>query len=124
MKTIKSLLKLNDNIKQALMSCNTLMIKELYANEFENIGIYGEINNKDDILKYYKPGGVRLEKFETSDINAEVIGNIGIITGKGFIKGVFEEHKFEHKLKFTDIFIFRDSKWLYYRSHSTEIRFE
>jgi hypothetical protein len=41
--------------------------------------------------------------------------------GRGYIKGRFAGSPFEHHFMFTDIFIRRDSRWIYYKSHSTEI---
>jgi len=109
-------------VKDALLACDAVKIKELYAVDYEDFGIRGEIADKNAILECFKPGGIAIEKFVSEDIRVEEIGAVGIIRGKGYIKGRYTNTFFEHKLLFTDIFIFRESRWQYYRSHSTEIQ--
>ena len=108
--------------RNALMACDTAGIRELYAEDYEDFGIRGEITDRNAVLACYKPGGVKLEEFTCHDIRCEVIGAIGIVRGRGLVKGRFAGSDFEHHVLFTDLFIFRDSRWQYYKSHSTEIK--
>jgi hypothetical protein len=52
-----------------------------------------------------------------------VLGPIGIVRGRGHMRGSYAGSAFEHHVLFTDIFIFRDERWQYYKSHSTEIKY-
>lgn len=109
-------------VREAMLACDTAGIMELYAEDYEDFGIRGEITDRNAVLACYKPGGAELEKFTCHDVRSEVIGAIGIVRGKGYIKGRFAGSVFEHHVLFTDIFIFRDSRWQYCKSHSSEIR--
>ncbi len=108
-------------VRDAMIACDTAGLKELYAEEYEDLGVRGETANKNMILECFKPGVMKIETFACRDVRSEVIGTIGIIRGRGHIKGRYAASVFEHHVMFTDIFIFRDSRWQYYRSHSTEI---
>jgi len=110
-------------VRDALIACDTEKLRKLYAEDYEDFGIRGEIANRDTILEWYKPGSVQIETFDCRDVRSEVFGDIGIVRGKGYIKGRFVDDIFEHHVLFTDIFIFRDSRWQYYKSHSTEIKY-
>ena len=117
-----SLMKAFNAVRDAMLACDTAGIKKLYAGEYEDFGIRGEITDRDAVLACYKPGAAELEEFTCQDVRSEVFDAIGIVRGKGHIKGRFAGSLFEHHVLFTDIFIFRDSRWQYYKSHSTEIK--
>jgi hypothetical protein len=117
-----SLMEAFNAVRDAMLACDTAGIRELYAGEYEDFGIRGEITGRDAVLQCYRPGGVEIEEFTCHDVRCEVFGAIGIVRGKGHIKGRFAVSVFEHHVLFTDIFIFRDSRWQYYKSHSTEIQ--
>jgi hypothetical protein len=122
MESRDTLMQAFDALRDALIACDTEKLRELYAGDYEDFGIRGEIANRDTILEWYKPSGVHIDIFDCRAVRAEVFGDIGIIRGKGCIKGRFADEAFEHHVLFTDIFIFRVERWQYYRSHSTEIK--
>jgi hypothetical protein len=109
-------------VRDALLACDTKKIRELYAEEHEDFGLRGEISDKKTVLQYFKPGVIELDEFTGRDVRAEVFGEIGIVRGRGYIRGRFTGTAFEHHFLFTDIFLFRAARWQYYKSHSTEIK--
>jgi hypothetical protein len=123
MEETHSLMLAFNAVKDALMACDTERILELVAEEYEDFGIRGETAGRDVILEWFKPGGVQIEAFDCREVRPEVFGDIGIVRGKGHIKGRFADSVFEHHVVFTDIFLFRDVRWQYYKSHSTEIKY-
>ena len=84
----------------------------------------GSFETKDDILKHFKPGGIKLSEYDVSETGYEVFSEIGIVSGKGFIAGSYEEHEFHHKVLFIDIFKYIDHSWRYFKSQITEIHTE
>jgi len=110
-----------DAVRRALLACDAAAIEELYAEDYEDLGIRGETADKKAVLECFKPGAIKIGTFACRDVRAEVIGTIGIVRGKGHIRGAVDGGAFEHHVVFTDIFIFRDSRWRYFRSQSTEI---
>ena len=122
MGSLDTLMQAFDALRDALIACDTKKLRELYAEDYEDFGLRGEILDKNAVLQCFKPGVLKLEEFTSRDVCSEVIGTVGIVRGRGFIKGSFAGNPFLHHFLFTDIFIFRDSCWQYYKTHSTEIR--
>jgi len=118
----ESLLKSSEKIRKGLLTNNLDLIKKYYSSEFRGYSVRGEDEPFDLILQMYKPGVVNLEVFEIEEQTAEVIGEVGIIRGKGYLKGYFGEYLFEHYLSFTDIYIRSEGLWKCYRSHGSEIQ--
>jgi hypothetical protein len=116
----EELIKCSEEIRDALMSNNLDILKEKYMPGFLGINIRGERETLEMILEAYRPGAVVLKIFKIHQQQAEVFGEVGIITGSGYISGYFGNLKFEHNVRFTDIYLFRNGRWRCYRSQTTE----
>lgn len=73
-------------------------------------------------MESFKPGRIKISKYEVSGIAYEVFSEIGIVSGKGFIAGSYENHEFHHQVLFIDIFKYIDDSWRYFKSQVTEIQ--
>lgn len=117
----EGLLKAFEAVRDALLSCDTESLRDLYAEDYRSHTVRGEVEGREAVLDAYQPGGVRLEIFEVEDLAAEVFGNVGILTGLGSISGSFEKTAFRHRVRFVDIYLWRNGRWRCYFSQSTEI---
>jgi len=118
----ETLLYASEELKNALFECDEKKLKEIVSDDYQGFSLNGTVENKEIILQTFKPNGIKLTKYATSDIQCEVTNDLGIISGKGSIEGVYGEHKFQHEVLFTDIFKFINDKWQYYKSQVTEIK--
>jgi ketosteroid isomerase-like protein len=117
----KEILDVFNQLRDALISCDQDSLQRIYAEDYKGFNIRGEEETRDLVFRYYRPGGVQLSRYETSDLDVRVVGETGIVTGLGKIEGSYEGYTFTHSLRFMDIFIHRDGRWQYYLSHATEI---
>lgn len=118
----KELLETFESVRDALMQNDLELISELYADDYKGHNIRGGEEDKNLVMEFYRSDGVKLDRYEVMEMNAEVFDSIGIIKGKGFISGNFQQYKFEHQIRFVDILVKRDKKWKYYFSQATEIQ--
>ena len=121
MKNEKTLRTVFDEFKEALTACDVDKLGALISDVYQGFSLNGTIENKEMILQAYQPGGVTLSEYSAEDLNFEISGNIGIITGKGSIEGKYDEDEFQHSVLFTDIFKYENERWRYYKSQVTEI---
>ena len=117
----EKLIECSKAIKTALMSNDTGALKKLYSEDFRGFSINGDEETLEVIIEAYQPEAVKLEVLEAADPKVEVFGEVGIISGTGYVKGRFGEYKFEHHLCFTDIYLNQNGMWRCYRSHATEL---
>ena len=120
----ENLIKTFENLREALKTCNVQELKKNILEEYRGFTLNGTIEVKDDILMYFKPGGIKLLKYEVLEVDYEVFSEIGIVSGKGVIAGSYEEHPFQHAVLFVDIFIYVNDNWRYFKSQVTEIQSE
>ncbi len=74
------------------------------------------------LLEAYGPGGVRLLKYETSDVTARIVGDVGLVMGLGALAGRYGDQTFQHDLRFLDVYVHRGSAWLLLVSQVTELQ--
>ena len=97
------------------------MLNLLMAEEYVGYDPLGNPQDKDMSFDAYQPGGVKLDKYDVENVESRVIGEVGIITGTGYIHGTFAESEFEHHLRFLDLYIHREGRWQLYLSQVTPL---
>ena len=115
------LLETFNRLREALFGNDVQMLERLMAEEY--IG-YDPLGNPQDLkmsLEAYQPGAAKLDKYDVEEVEARVIGEVGIITGKGYIHGTFAGSEFEHSLRFLDLYIHREGRWQLYLSQVTPL---
>ena len=115
------LLKTFDQFRNALFANDVLLMKRLMAEEYLGFDPLGNPQDLKMTIDAYQPGAVILSRYDTEEVEARVIGEVGIITGKGYIQGTFAGSGFEHNLRFLDLYIHRDGRWQLYLSQVTPI---
>lgn len=118
------LLETFERLRKALFDCDVDSLRELIAEDY--IG-YDPRGNPQDLamtLEAYQPGGVKLDRYDVEELDVRVIGEIGIMSGKGYIHGTFADTEFEHHVRFLDLYIMRDGSWKFYLSQITPLETE
>ena len=117
----ENLLDTFNKLRDALFSCDVQMLKELMAEDYVGYDPHGNPQDLKMTLEAYQPGGTKLDTYDVEEIETRVIGEVGIITGKGYIHGTFAGCEFEHNLRFIDLYILREGRWKLYLSQVTPI---
>ncbi len=116
------LLETLDKFREALFANDVTTLNLLMAEEYVGYDPLGNPQDKDMSLDAYQPGAVKLDKYDVENVESRVIGEVGIITGKGYIHGTFAGSEFEHNLRFLDLYIHREGRWQLYLSQVTPVR--
>ena len=110
-----------NKFKDALFDGDYDSLNELLCQDYRSFNLAGQVEYRDLVLEVYGKNKVQLDKFDVSDMNIDVFENIGIVTGKGYIRGRFKNEVWEHDLRFCDIYVKRESKWQLFFSQGTPI---
>ncbi len=109
------------DIRDALKKPDPHALGRLIAEGYRGFDLRGNVENREAILEFYRPGVARLEEFDVNDLRTHVSGNLGVVTGIGSLSGRFGGDIFEHTLRFCDIFELHDSRWQLIFTQNTEI---
>jgi hypothetical protein len=115
------LLETFDKLRNALFTNDVQMLKWLMTEEYVGFDPLGNPQDLKMSLDAYQPGCAQLDRYDAEEIEARVIGEVGIITGKGYIHGTFAGSEFEHNLRFLDLYIHREGRWQLYLSQVTPL---
>ncbi len=105
------LLETFTKFRDALLGNDTSALDLLISDEYVGYDPLGNPQNKKMSLEAYNPGAVELDKYDVEELESRIIGEVGIITGKGYIHGAFTGSEFEHSLRFLDLYILREGRW-------------
>ncbi len=109
------------DIRDALKGPDPAALDKLIAEDYRGFDLRGDVENREAILEFYQPGRARLEKFEVDDLRTHVSGELGVVTGLGFLSGRFGGDVFDHTVRFCDILVLRDSRWQLLFTQTTEV---
>ena len=114
----QSLLATFEKFKAALFANDVATLGQLMTDDYIGYDPQGNPQDLAMCLAAYQPGCAKLDRFDVEETDARVMGEVGIITGKGHIHGTFAGCEFEHHLRFMDVYVLRDGGW---RLHLTQV---
>jgi len=121
MKETEHILDVFARFRKALFANDVQAMEELIADEYIGYDPRGNPQDKKMSIDAYQPGCAKLDAYDVNDVETRVIGDVGIITGTGYIHGTYAGYEFEHRLRFLDLYINREGRWQLYLSQVTEL---
>jgi hypothetical protein len=121
MRNREGLLKAFEELIEALKNSNSSKLEKIISDDYSGFGLQGTIEDKVNIIQHFKPGAIKLSKYEVEELKYEVLDNVGLVSGRGIIAGSYGAYEFKHTVLFTDIFKYTGGVWKYYKSQVTEI---
>ena len=115
------LLETFDKLRDALFDNDARILNLLIAEEYIGFDPLGNPQDKKMSLDTYKPDAAKLDKYEAEDVEVRLIGDVGIITGKGYISGTFEGFEFVDLTKAFLPSYHRELRWQLYLSQVTPL---
>lgn len=121
MKDKAELLETFDRFRAALFANDVQMLDALMAEDYVGYDPLGNPQDKRMSIEAYRPGCVKLDKYDVEQLEVRLLGEVGIIAGKGYIHGVYAGSEFEHYLRFLDLYVNQGGKWRLSMSQVTPI---
>lgn len=109
-------------IRHALLHNDADSLLRLVAEDYCGFAPTGDRQDRSMLLQAYGPAGVRLSRFETSDVTTRILGDVGLVMGLGVLSGRYGDQHFHHHLRFLDVYVRRGSTWLLSVSQVTELQ--
>jgi ketosteroid isomerase-like protein len=100
-----------DRFRTALLTNDVQVIDAVMADDYIGYDPLGKPQDRKTSVEAYQPGCVRLDRYDVDQLEVRVLGDVGIITGQGYIHGTFAGSEFEHHLRFLDLYVHREGRW-------------
>jgi hypothetical protein len=81
----------------------------------------GRPQDRETVLESYRRGQVRFEVLSVSDLTLRVLGEIGLVAGVSRLRGHTHDERFDLRLRFLDVYAWRDGRWELVASQDTQL---
>jgi ketosteroid isomerase-like protein len=114
---------LEQDWNDAVLTKNKDWFEKNYAADFTSIGSEsGKLANKaEDIADSVDPK-LTMEAVDTTGMDIRIDGGRAIVTGVFHTKGTYDGKAFDRRIRYTDVWIRRDGRWVAWASQGTPIK--
>jgi ketosteroid isomerase-like protein len=81
----------------------------------------GRMQDRDTVLGSYRRGHVRFDVLAVSDLTFRILGDVGLVAGVSRLQGHSEGERFDMRLRFLDVYAWRDGRWELVASQDTRL---
>ena len=119
---VDRLIALENAWNQAQLHHDGKALKDLVSSSFVYTDYDGTVMNKAQFLADLRDPNYRATLITNDNMRVFPYENVAIVIGRYHTKGVFKGKPFEHFGRFTDSWIYQNSKWQCIASHTTLIK--
>jgi len=104
---------------EAQVNRDSAAIAAMIGDRFINTEFDGEVSNRGKFLADFADPKFKPSLMSIQNVQVEMYASTAIVTGDYHTKGVYAGKPYEHFGRFTDTWVYQDSKWLCVASHSS-----
>ncbi len=107
---------------QAQVSRDSRAIAAMIGDRFVNTEYDGEVSNRGKFLADFADPKFAPSLMNIDGLEVEMYATTAVVTGNYHTKGLYASKPYEHFGRFTDTWVFQESKWLCVASHSSLVK--
>jgi ketosteroid isomerase-like protein len=116
-----TLLNAAERLAEAERKGDLLALEQLLAADYHGYDPAGRPQDRAGVLHGYAAGGVRLTNLRQTEVQARVLGDTGLVAGINAIQGQQGNEHFDFRLRFLDVYVWRDGRWQLVMSQDTRL---
>jgi uncharacterized protein (TIGR02246 family) len=120
--TDRELIRLQHEWAAARVKRDVAFLESLYAKEFRITSLNGVVVERDADIAAFASGALQPESVKNEDMRVAVYGDTAVVTGLEKMKGTYNSVFGQFTVRFTNVFVRQDGRWLLLTHHSTEVR--
>jgi hypothetical protein len=107
---------------QAQVMRDATAVASMISDKFINTEYDGEVSDRGKFLADFADPKFQPSAMNIDDVKVEMYATTAIVAGNYHTKGTYGGKPYEHFGRFTDTWVFQDSKWLCVASHSSLLK--
>jgi ketosteroid isomerase-like protein len=97
-------------------------LEQILAPDYQGYDPSGRPQDRAGVLRgYAEGGGVKVTTLLQSDLRARVLGDAGFVAGINVMRGQQGHEHFDLRLRFLDVYAWRDGRWQLVASQDTRL---
>jgi ketosteroid isomerase-like protein len=111
---------LQQTLAKAWVSGDRETIERIIAPDWRSTGPDGRMIDRASVLaEVFETRRHKIRRVEIDDVSVRVYGDAAVVTGRTHGVGELEGSPYDVKIRFTDTFVRRDSRWQAVASHAS-----
>lgn len=119
MKSQASLLDTAQRLAVAEHQGDLAALELLLAADYQGYDPTGRLHDRAAVLRAYGEDGVRLTSVQLSELQAQILGEVGLVIGVSAMQGHRGAERLDFRLHFLDVYVWRDDRWELVASQNT-----
>ncbi|HEX7282166.1 MAG TPA: nuclear transport factor 2 family protein [Vicinamibacterales bacterium] len=117
-----TLVDLEHRLARAWVERDRAFIDALLAPEWAVTDASGAVLTKQMVLEQtFASSERRIESMVIDDVKVRIFGEAAVVTGRTRASGSYQGQRATVTLRFTDVFVFRNGKWMIVASHGSSL---
>ena len=117
-----SLLEAAERLAQAEAKGDIPALEQLLASDYQGYDPFGRPQDRAGVLRgYAEGGGVKVASLLQSDLRVRVLDEAGLVAGINVMVGQQGHEHFDLRLRFLDVYAWRDGRWQLVASQDTRL---
>jgi ketosteroid isomerase-like protein len=100
---------------------DVVALEDLIGADYTGYDPAGRHQDRALVLRAYADGQVRVTTLGQSELSARVVGDVGIVTGVSEFRGRQGDEPFDFRLRFLDVYAWREGRWQLVASQDTRL---
>ncbi len=96
-------------------------LEQLIGADYTGYDPSGRHQDRAGVLRAYGDGHVRVATLGQTELSARVVGELGLVTGVSAFRGHQGDEPFDFRLRFLDVYAWRDARWQLIASQDTRL---
>ena len=110
-----------ERLAQAEQKGDIPALEQLLAPDYQGYDPSGRPQDRAGVLRGYAGGGVRMTILRQSELRVRVLGEAGLVAGINVMRGQQGTEHFDLRLRFLDVYAWRDGRWQLVASQDTRL---
>lgn len=120
--TLDEIVRLDREISVATWTGDTVWFQQNLTDDYVLITPDGETRNKRDVIRGLVRPGLKMEPYETTEVQVRVYGDAAIVTGRMQQSFSLGRTRYKNDLRYTHIYAKRRGRWYLASAHTSPVR--
>ncbi|HEV8370107.1 MAG TPA: nuclear transport factor 2 family protein [Pyrinomonadaceae bacterium] len=118
----QQLMDLEQRLAKSILNSDFETYSAILAPEWTTIDLTGHILTKSQLLQEFAAKDRLIEEAKIDEMKVKDFGDVAVVTGHSTFKGKYKGQPVTVVLRFTDVFVKRDDRWLVVASQGKQVR--
>ena len=113
--------RLDKELTVATWTGDEMWFAENLSDDYVLITPNGAVKSKADVIRELSTAGVKMDPFDTSDVQLRLYGDTAIVTGRIRQRFTLGQSRYANDVRYTDVYVKKKGRWLLVSAHASTV---